>query len=179
MRSPASCCGPSLFCWLYMCHHSSIWYWYDVEQKLWWVVFTSFFFFFTSSFIFCLFWCLSMVCIPSYAASLSMWSIASEMAWQSGNPVFFSSRLYYHLELRKTQSLPVPLSAGYGEALPKWLRNNLSLTDVMTKWEEYQRQLMLGLLCINVDLRASIFPSEGLQMRHPQAVCSQESLQLF
>ncbi|XP_042322145.1 patatin-like phospholipase domain-containing protein 2 isoform X1 [Sceloporus undulatus] len=90
-----------------------------------------------------------------------------------------SARLYYHLELRKTQSLPLPLSVSYGEALPKWLRSNLSLTDVMTKWEEYQRQLMLGLFCINVDLQASIFPSEGLQMRHPSAGCTQESLQLF
>ncbi|XP_044281478.1 patatin-like phospholipase domain-containing protein 2 [Varanus komodoensis] len=90
-----------------------------------------------------------------------------------------SARLYYHLELRKTQSLPLPLSIGCGEALPKWLRNNLSLTDVMTKWEEYHRQLMLGLFCINVDLQASFFPSEGLQMRHPPASCTQESLQLF
>ncbi|KAF7245467.1 Patatin-like phospholipase domain-containing protein 2 [Varanus komodoensis] len=62
-----------------------------------------------------------------------------------------SARLYYHLELRKTQSLPLPLSIGCGEALPKWLRNNLSLTDVMTKWEEYHRQLMLGLFCINLN----------------------------
>uniref|UniRef100_A0A0F7Z0S1 triacylglycerol lipase n=2 Tax=Micrurus TaxID=8634 RepID=A0A0F7Z0S1_MICFL len=90
-----------------------------------------------------------------------------------------SARLYYHLELRKTQSLPIPLGTAYGEALPKWLRNSLSLTDVMTKWEEYQRQLMLGLFCINVDLQASIFPSEGLQMRHPPASCTEESLQLF
>nr|XP_003214822.1 PREDICTED: patatin-like phospholipase domain-containing protein 2 isoform X1 [Anolis carolinensis] len=90
-----------------------------------------------------------------------------------------SARLYYHLELRKTQSLPLPLSVSYGEALPKWLRSNLSLTDVMTKWEEYQRQLMLGLFCINVDLQASIFPSEGLRMRHPSSDCTQESLQLF
>ncbi|XP_020639798.1 patatin-like phospholipase domain-containing protein 2 isoform X1 [Pogona vitticeps] len=90
-----------------------------------------------------------------------------------------SARLYYHLELRKTQSLPLPLNIGYGEALPKWLRNNLSLTDVMTKWEEYQRQLMLGLFCINVDLQASIFPLEGLQMRHPPPDCTQESLDLF
>uniref|UniRef100_A0A8C7DTQ6 triacylglycerol lipase n=1 Tax=Naja naja TaxID=35670 RepID=A0A8C7DTQ6_NAJNA len=90
-----------------------------------------------------------------------------------------SARLYYHLELRKTQSLPIPLGTSYGEALPKWLRNSLSLTDVMTKWEEYQRQLMLGLFCINVDLQASIFPSEGLQMRHPPASCTEESLQLF
>ncbi|XP_063145384.1 patatin-like phospholipase domain-containing protein 2 [Candoia aspera] len=90
-----------------------------------------------------------------------------------------SARLYYHLELRKTQSLPVPLCTAYGEALPMWLRSSLSLADVMTKWEEYQRQLMLGLFCINVDLQASIFPSEGLQMRHPPASCMQESLQLF
>lgn len=86
-----------------------------------------------------------------------------------------SARLYYHLELRKTQSLPLPLSTSYGESLPKWLRGNLSLT----KWEEYQRQLMLGLFCINVDLQASIFPAEGLQMRHPPADCTQETLQLF
>lgn len=92
---------------------------------------------------------------------------------------FFFFRLYYHLELRKTQSMPLPLSTGYGETLPKWLRGNLSLTDVMTKWEEYQRQLMLGLFCINVDLQASIFPAEGLQMRHPPADCTQETLQLF
>ncbi|XP_013913162.1 PREDICTED: patatin-like phospholipase domain-containing protein 2 [Thamnophis sirtalis] len=90
-----------------------------------------------------------------------------------------SARLYYHLELRKTQSLPIPLGTAYGEALPKWLRNSLSLTDVMTKWEEYHRQLMLGLFCINVDLQASIFPSEGLQMRHPKASCTEETLQLF
>uniref|UniRef100_A0A8D0C6M3 triacylglycerol lipase n=1 Tax=Salvator merianae TaxID=96440 RepID=A0A8D0C6M3_SALMN len=90
-----------------------------------------------------------------------------------------SARLYYHLELRKTQSLPLPLNVSYGDALPKWLRNNLSLTDVITKWEEYQRQLMLGLFCINVDLQASIFPSEGLQMRHPPAACTQDTLQLF
>lgn len=130
-------------------------------------------FFFTSFFIFFLF------CIPCCAASCSVLDATKQtMARLTGNLVF-SSRLYYHLELRKTQSLPVPTSAGYGEALPKWLRNNLSLTDVMTKWEEYQRQLMLGLLCINVDLQASIFPSEGLQMRHPPADCSQESLQFF
>ncbi|KAJ7344331.1 hypothetical protein JRQ81_000281 [Phrynocephalus forsythii] len=90
-----------------------------------------------------------------------------------------SARLYYHLELRKTQTLPLPLNLSYGESLPKWLRSNLTLTDVMTKWEEYQRQLMLGLFCINVDLQASIFPLEGLQMRHPPPDCTQESLQLF
>ncbi|XP_005307350.1 patatin-like phospholipase domain-containing protein 2 isoform X1 [Chrysemys picta bellii] len=90
-----------------------------------------------------------------------------------------SARLYYHFELRRTQSLPIPLASTYSEALPQWMRSNLSLMDVKTKWEEYQRQLMLGLFCINVDMQASIFPPEGLQMRHSPADCVQESLPLF
>ncbi|XP_019375327.1 PREDICTED: patatin-like phospholipase domain-containing protein 2 [Gavialis gangeticus] len=90
-----------------------------------------------------------------------------------------SARLYYHLELRRTQSLPIPLSSACGEALPQWMRSNLSLTDVMMKWEEYQRQLMLGLLCINVNMQASIFPQEGLKMRPPVVGYVQESLPLF
>uniref|UniRef100_A0A8D0L237 triacylglycerol lipase n=1 Tax=Sphenodon punctatus TaxID=8508 RepID=A0A8D0L237_SPHPU len=90
-----------------------------------------------------------------------------------------SARLYYHLELRRTQSLPLPLAVSYGEALPKWVRSNLSLTDVMTKWEEYQRQLMLGLFCINFDMQASIFSPDGLQMRPPPGDCTPENIHLF
>ncbi|XP_029437968.1 patatin-like phospholipase domain-containing protein 2 isoform X1 [Rhinatrema bivittatum] len=81
-----------------------------------------------------------------------------------------SARLYYHLELRRTQSLPVPLVFNYSESLPKWVRSNTSLMDVMLKWEDYQRQLMPGLFCINVDMQASLFHQqpqpEGLQMRN-------------
>lgn len=71
-------------------------------------------------------------------------------------------RLPEQVELRRVQSLPsVPLScATYSEALPGWMRNNLSLGDALAKWEECQRQLLLGLFCTNV-----AFPPEALRMR--------------
>ncbi|XP_075693714.1 patatin-like phospholipase domain-containing protein 2 [Rhinoderma darwinii] len=68
-----------------------------------------------------------------------------------------SARLYYHLELRRSQSLPVPLVFGASESLPRWIRSNASLMDVMQKWEDYQRQLMPGLFCINVDMQATLY----------------------
>lgn len=75
-----------------------------------------------------------------------------------------SSRLSEQAELRRAQSLPsVPLScATYSEALPSWVRNNLSLGDALAKWEECQRQLLLGLFCTNV-----AFPPDALRMRTP------------
>ncbi|XP_075401283.1 patatin-like phospholipase domain-containing protein 2 [Tenrec ecaudatus] len=74
------------------------------------------------------------------------------------------SRLSEQLELRRAQSLPsVPLScAAYSQALPNWMRNNLSLGDALAKWEECQRQLLLGLFCSNV-----AFPPDALRMREP------------
>lgn len=73
-------------------------------------------------------------------------------------------RLSEQVELRRAQSLPsVPLScATYSEALPNWVRNNLSLGDALAKWEECQRQLLLGLFCTNV-----AFPPDALRMRTP------------
>lgn len=74
------------------------------------------------------------------------------------------SRLPEQVELRRARSLPsVPLScAAYSEALPSWMRNSLSLGDVLAKWEECQRQLLLGLFCTNV-----AFPPDALRMRAP------------
>lgn len=68
------------------------------------------------------------------------------------------------MELRRAQSLPsVPLScAACSEVLPRWMRNNLSLGDTLAKWEECQRQLLLGLFCTNV-----AFPPDALRMRTP------------
>lgn len=90
-----------------------------------------------------------------------------------------SFRLYYHLELGQPQSLPISSASACGEALPVWMRSNCSLSDVMMKWEEYQRQLMLGLLCINMDMQASLFPREGLQLKLPPLDCAKECLPLF
>lgn len=44
------------------------------------------------------------------------------------------------------------------------MRNNLSLGDVLAKWEECQRQLLLRLFCTNV-----AFPPDALRMRAPPA----------
>uniref|UniRef100_A0A8C5K701 triacylglycerol lipase n=1 Tax=Jaculus jaculus TaxID=51337 RepID=A0A8C5K701_JACJA len=81
------------------------------------------------------------------------------------------SRLSEQVELRRAQSLPsVPLSyATYSEALPNWLRNNLSLGDAMAKWEECQRQLLLGLFCTNI-----AFPPDALRMRVSASSTSME-----
>ncbi|KAF5919840.1 hypothetical protein HPG69_010774 [Diceros bicornis minor] len=75
-----------------------------------------------------------------------------------------TSRLSEQVELRRSQSLPsVPLScAAYSEVLPSWMRNSLSLGDALAKWEECQRQLLLGLFCTNV-----AFPPDALRMRAP------------
>uniref|UniRef100_A0A8C3L0Z6 triacylglycerol lipase n=1 Tax=Chrysolophus pictus TaxID=9089 RepID=A0A8C3L0Z6_CHRPC len=90
-----------------------------------------------------------------------------------------SARLYYHLELGGPQSLPISPASSCGEAMPIWMRSNRSLSDVMLKWEEYQRQLVMGLLCINVDMQASLFPWEGFQMKLPPLDCAKECLPLF
>ncbi|XP_074129690.1 patatin-like phospholipase domain-containing protein 2 isoform X1 [Sminthopsis crassicaudata] len=68
------------------------------------------------------------------------------------------------LELRRAQSLPSVPQSFYGDALPRWMRNNLSLGDAVAKWEEYQRQLLLGLFCTNV-----AFPPDALRMKPPHS----------
>lgn len=93
--------------------------------------------------------------------------------------MYLPFRLYYHLELGGPQKLPISPAAPCGEALPMWMRSNRSVSDVMMKWEEYQRQLMLGLLCIKVDMQASLFPREGFQLKLPPLDCAKECLPLF
>lgn len=56
----------------------------------------------------------------------------------------------------------MPLACSYSHALPRWMRANLSLGDALAKWEECQRQLLLGLFCTNV-----AFPPDALRMRDP------------
>ncbi|OCT81775.1 patatin-like phospholipase domain-containing protein 2 [Xenopus laevis] len=74
---------------------------------------------------------------------------------QLGNRI--TARLYYHLELRRAQSLSVPLAFSSSDCLPRWIRTSTSLMDVMQKWDEYQKQLMPGLFCINVDMQATLY----------------------
>ncbi|XP_039619944.1 patatin-like phospholipase domain-containing protein 2 [Polypterus senegalus] len=83
-----------------------------------------------------------------------------------------SGRLYYHLELRRTQSLPLPISHASGQLFRKWEKNRSSFMDLILKVDECQRQLLPGFFCINVDMQASLYhetlelkPDEGLKMR--------------
>ncbi|KAM4722625.1 patatin-like phospholipase domain-containing protein 2 [Rhinophrynus dorsalis] len=78
-----------------------------------------------------------------------------------------TARLYYHLELRRAQSLPVPLVLCSSESLPRWIRSNTSLMDMMLKWEDYQRQLIPGLFCINVDMQATLYHQQPQQPQQP------------
>ncbi|XP_069480124.1 patatin-like phospholipase domain-containing protein 2 isoform X2 [Ambystoma mexicanum] len=89
-----------------------------------------------------------------------------------------SARLYYHLELRRTQSLPMPMVLNYSEALPRWVRSNTSLMDVMVKWEGYQRQLMPGLFSINLDMQASLFHQQEQQCLQMRALEDQQGLEM-
>ncbi|XP_077316016.1 patatin-like phospholipase domain-containing protein 2 [Lithobates pipiens] len=86
-----------------------------------------------------------------------------------------SARLYYHLELRRSQSLPIPLVLGASESLPRWIRSSTSLMDMMQKWEEYQRQLIPGLFCINVDMQATLYHHQQPQ-QHPALSMDPNSL---
>ncbi|XP_041074872.1 patatin-like phospholipase domain-containing protein 2 [Polyodon spathula] len=86
-----------------------------------------------------------------------------------------SARLSYHLELRRCQSLPLPVgSGGSGEQLQGWVRNSTSMMGLILKVEEYQRQLLPGLLCINLDMQASL-SHEGLEMRPLQLSLPQDT----
>ncbi|KAJ8271529.1 hypothetical protein COCON_G00103880 [Conger conger] len=90
-----------------------------------------------------------------------------------------SARLSYQLELRRSQSLPARPS-------PSWMSgSSSSMLDLILRLDQYQRQLLPGLLSVNLDLRASIFtqsslaemPEEGLVMRPvgPAPMASQPS----
>ncbi|KAG9352355.1 hypothetical protein JZ751_020768 [Albula glossodonta] len=66
-----------------------------------------------------------------------------------------SARLSYQLELRRTQSLPArPTPASL---LPSWISDGgSSVLDLFLRLDHYQRQFLPGILCVNLDLRASI-----------------------
>ncbi|KAG8438031.1 hypothetical protein GDO86_008640 [Hymenochirus boettgeri] len=81
-----------------------------------------------------------------------------------------TARLCYHMELRRAQSLPVPQVFSSTECLPRWVRSNISLMDMMQKWEEYQRQLMPGLFCINVDMQATLYQQQPELPMDPDAL---------
>lgn len=83
-----------------------------------------------------------------------------------------SARFLYQLQLKHSQSLPASFSAAH--LLPGWIRGGSStVLDAMMRLDQYQRQLLPGFFCVNLDIRGSVSTSsmrhqdtdEGLNMR--------------
>lgn len=87
-----------------------------------------------------------------------------------------SARFSYQLELKHSQSVPASFSAA--GLLPGWVYGGSStVLDAMLRLDQYQRQLLPGLFCVNLDFRGSFTTSsastsqshqdamEGLSMR--------------
>ncbi|XP_056595528.1 patatin-like phospholipase domain-containing protein 2 [Triplophysa dalaica] len=85
-----------------------------------------------------------------------------------------SARFSYQLEFKHSQSVPASFSAA--SLLPGWISGgSSSVLDAMLRLDQYQRQLLPGLFCVNLDLRGSFSTSsmteklqdvdEGLTMR--------------
>lgn len=78
-----------------------------------------------------------------------------------------SARFSYQLELKHSQSVPASFSAAH--LLPGWVYGGSStVLDAMLLLDQYQRQLLPGLFCVNLDLRGSFTTSSA----HPSASCS-------
>lgn len=75
-----------------------------------------------------------------------------------------SARFSYQLELKHSQSVPASFSAG--RLLPGWIcGGSSSVLDAMLRLDQYQRQLLPGLFCVNLDLRGS-FTTNSTTERH-------------
>ncbi|KAM9531159.1 patatin-like phospholipase domain-containing protein 2 isoform 2-T2 [Salvelinus alpinus] len=65
---------------------------------------------------------------------------------------------YYQLELRHCQSLPAQLNPA--RLLPSWVRGgSSSVLDVIGRLDQYQRQLLPGSFCVNLDLQGALYTS--------------------
>uniref|UniRef100_A0A4W5KFB5 Patatin like phospholipase domain containing 2 n=1 Tax=Hucho hucho TaxID=62062 RepID=A0A4W5KFB5_9TELE len=76
------------------------------------------------------------------------------------------SRFSYQLELRHCQSLPAQLIPA--SLLPSWVSGgSSSILDVISRLDQYQRQLLPGFFCVNLDLQGSFYtrgPTGGTTM---------------
>ncbi|KAI7812283.1 patatin-like phospholipase domain-containing protein 2 [Triplophysa rosa] len=78
-----------------------------------------------------------------------------------------SARFSYQLEFKHSQSVPASFSAG--RLLPGWISGgSSSVLDAMLRLDQYQRQLLPGLFCVNLDLRGS-FSASSTTDRHQDA----------
>lgn len=71
-----------------------------------------------------------------------------------------SARFSYQLELKHSQSVPASFSPAH--LLPSWVYGGSStVLDAMLRLDQYQRQLLPGLFCVNLDLRGSFTTSSA------------------
>ncbi|CAM4733914.1 hypothetical protein PO909_021925 [Leuciscus waleckii] len=78
-----------------------------------------------------------------------------------------SARFSYQLELKHSQSVPASFSAA--RLLPGWVYGGSStVLDAMVRLDQYQRQLLPGLFCVNLDFRGS-FTTSSAQSQKPQS----------
>uniref|UniRef100_A0A8C7MXT5 triacylglycerol lipase n=1 Tax=Oncorhynchus kisutch TaxID=8019 RepID=A0A8C7MXT5_ONCKI len=67
-----------------------------------------------------------------------------------------SAKFSYQLELRHCQSLPAQLIPA--SLLPRWVSGgSSSILDVISRLDQYQRQLLPGFFCVNLDLQGSFY----------------------
>ncbi|XP_029910410.1 patatin-like phospholipase domain-containing protein 2 [Myripristis murdjan] len=88
-----------------------------------------------------------------------------------------SARFSCQLELHHYQSLPSQLSSA--NLFPTWVNeSSSSFLDVIMRLDQYQRQLLPGVLCINMDLQGSFKTGPLTPDKSPASVLSTEGATL-
>ncbi|XP_067446044.1 patatin-like phospholipase domain-containing protein 2 [Thunnus thynnus] len=86
-----------------------------------------------------------------------------------------SARFSCQLELHHHQSLPSRL--GSTGLFPTWVNGgSTSVLDVFMRLEQYKKQLMSGVLCINMDMQGSFKTASVSRDKSPPSILSDEGL---
>ncbi|XP_070686967.1 patatin-like phospholipase domain-containing protein 2 [Pempheris klunzingeri] len=86
-----------------------------------------------------------------------------------------SARFSCELELHHHQNLPSQIS--YTNLFPTWVNgSSSSVLDAFMRLDQYKRQLLSGVLCINMDLQGSFKTSQMTPDKSPPSVLSTEGL---
>ncbi|XP_029991590.1 patatin-like phospholipase domain-containing protein 2 isoform X1 [Sphaeramia orbicularis] len=86
-----------------------------------------------------------------------------------------SARFSCQLELYHHQSLPRQMSSS--SLFPTWVNeSSSSVIDVFMRLEQYKRQLLSGVLCINMDLQGSFKTGPLSADKSPSSILSSEGL---
>ncbi|XP_036432381.1 patatin-like phospholipase domain-containing protein 2 [Colossoma macropomum] len=85
-----------------------------------------------------------------------------------------SARFSYQLELRHSQSAPATFSAA--SLLPGWVcGGSSSVLDAIQRVEQYQRQLLPSLFCVNLNLRGSFSAGSSQSTASPPPPIHEET----